>query len=114
METSRGDAATATRTFSGDGSLRCNSCCFGPLCHGTFFFKIPTTICAHSGYCWCKFYEECSLPCVEEIPVACYLFPLCGLMLFPKIGCCPKADPYFPVREALVDGAVVTEAPKAE
>jgi len=90
----------------------CNSCCFGPLCHGTFYFKIPTTLCAHSGYCCAKFYEDAALPCVEEIPFACFLWPICGLMLFPKIACCPKASPYFPdsmFKEPLVEGAVVGE-----
>lgn len=99
----------------------CNSCCFGPLCHGTFFFKMPTTCCAQNVYICFKCYNDCALPCNENIPCACGVYPLflcCGLMCWDgqkfNPACFPKVEKYFQLKEPLVEGAIVAEPGKTE
>ena len=47
--------------------------------------------------------HRCAVPCDKDMPVACGCPWLPGLMLYPKVACCPKAGDYFEV-------ATLTEA----
>jgi len=84
-------------------------CCCTDLC--TTYLKMPTTLCSMQGYVWACCYGECAMPCDKDMPVACGCPWLPGLMLYPKVACCPKAVDYFEVAsltEAL-DGPATTK-----
>ena len=61
--------------------------------------------------------HRCAMPCDKDMPVACGCPWLPGLMLYPKVACCPKAMDCFEVAnltEALGPATTKVEVIDAE